>query len=83
MTMSATGEIATIGSEGWAVSLGTALTRWGRRRAVRARLTAERRAAVGQERRAELAERYVLDQELLEFKRVFERNAALARMYRG
>ena len=81
--MSATGEIATIGREGWAVSLGTALARWGRRRAVRARLIAERRAAVGQERRAELEERIALDRELLDFKRVFERNAALARMYRG
>ena len=59
--MSATGEIATIGREGWAVSLGTALARWGRRRAVRAHLAAERRAAVGRERRAELSERMLRD----------------------
>ena len=62
--MSATGEITIVASEGWAVSLGTALTRWGRRRAVRARLAAEQRAAVGRERRAELEERILLDEEM-------------------
>ena len=81
--MSATGEIATIGREGWAVSLGTALARWGRRRAVRAQEAAELRAIVGRERRAELAERIALDDELQAFKREFERTAALARLYRG
>ncbi|CAN5405337.1 hypothetical protein BH09ACT4_BH09ACT4_15630 [soil metagenome] len=81
--MSATGEITTIGSEGWAASLGTAIARWRRRRAVRAQLAAEGRAAVGQERRAENAERMLLEDELQEFHRVFERTAALARLYRG
>jgi hypothetical protein len=80
--MSATGEITTVGGEGWAVSLGTAITRWGRRRAVRARLTAEHRA-VGQERRAELEELIFLDEELQAYRREFERTAALARLYRG
>ena len=81
--MSATGEITTIGGEGWAVSLGTAITRWGRRRAVRARLAAEHRAAVGQERRAELEELIFLDEEMQAYRREFERTAALARLYRG
>ena len=80
--MSATGEISTIGREGWAVSLGTALERWGRRRAVRARLVADQRAAEARERRAELTERVRFD-DGAEFRRVFERAAALARMYRG
>jgi len=81
--MSATGEITTISGEGWAVSLGTAITRWGRRRAVRAQLGAEHRAAVGQERRAELEELIFLDEEMQAYRREFERTAALARLYRG
>ena len=80
--MSATGEIATIGREGWAVSLGTALERWGRRRAVRARLAADQRSAEARERRALLTERLLFD-DGQEFRRVFERAAALARLYRG
>jgi len=80
--MSATGEIATIGREGWAVSLGTALERWGRRRAVRARLATVQRATEARERRAEPAERVFLDAHA-EFMRAFERAAALARLYRG
>jgi hypothetical protein len=79
--MSATGEITTVGGEGWAVSLGTAIARWGRRRAVRAQLAAEHRAAVGQERRAELEERLLLEEELLAFRREIERTAALVRLY--
>ena len=79
--MSATGEITIIRGGGWAESLGFALVRWGRRRSVRARLAAEQRALVGRERRAELEERLLLEEELLAFRREIERTAALARLY--
>ena len=79
--MSATGEITTIvGREGWAVTFGTALARWGRRRSVRAAMAAERRAL-----RVErlIAERMIVDDDLLSYRTQLELTAALARLYRG
>ncbi|MCU1416586.1 MAG: hypothetical protein JWP32_760 [Schumannella sp.] len=76
--MSATGEIRVVGA-GWDVESYSLVDLWKRRRADRA----ERRAIEALERRAELAERLALEEELQSFKRVFERNAALARIYRG
>lgn len=81
--MTATGEITTIGRDGWAVTLGTALTRWGRRRAVRADLAADSRTAMTMERRAELEELLLIQRELEAYKREMEHTLAMQRLYRG
>jgi hypothetical protein len=81
--MTATGEITTIGRESWVVALGTAITRWGRRRAVRADLAAENAAAMNMERRAELEELLLMQRELEAHKREMEYTLAMQRLYRG
>jgi hypothetical protein len=81
--MTTTGEITTVRSEGWTVSLGTAIVRWGRRRAIRAELAAAQRANAGLERRADLEEQLLIQRELQAYRREMERATALQRLYRG
>lgn len=81
--MTATGEIRVIRREGWAVMVGAALMRWGRRRAIRADIAAQQRAAIGQERRAQLEEILLVRRELEAHRREVERASALQRLYQG
>lgn len=78
--MSATGQITTI-QPGMIVRLGEALTRWGRRRSVRADISPVYDEDM--ERRAELEEQLMLDREIRAFQQELDRAKNLRTLYRA
>ncbi len=81
--MSATGQITIIRGGSWAVRLGDALSRWGRRRSVRADLSDIYLGDEHSERRAQLEEQILLDREIRAFEHELNRAKNLSALYRG
>ena len=81
--MSATGQITTVGSGYWVVRLGDAVSRWGRRRSVRAEISDIYLGDEHAERRAELEEQLLLDREIRAFEQELERAKNLSILYRA
>jgi hypothetical protein len=81
MSMAMTGEI-TIVREGWLVRSAIALTRWGRRRRVRADI-ADIYFGEEDERRAGLEDQLLLDRERRAARQELDRIATMSAMYRG
>jgi hypothetical protein len=78
--MTMTGEI-TIVREGWMVRAAIALTRWSRRRSVRADIS---EIYFGDdERRMSLEEQLLLDRERRAARQQLDRTIAMSRLYRG
>jgi hypothetical protein len=81
MSMTMTGEI-TIAREAWLVRAAIALTRWGRRRRVRADLS-DLYFGEADERRASLEEQLLLDRERRAARIELDRTKAMSSLYRG
>jgi hypothetical protein len=81
--MSATGQITTVGRGDWLIRLGDAISRWARRRLVRADLTDVHAGDQSAERRAQLEERMLLERELQAFEHQLARAKNLTAVYRG
>ncbi len=79
--MMMTGEITTV-REGWLVRAAIAVTRWGRRRSIRADIS-EVYHGEEDERRASLEEQLLLDRERRAARRELDRTLAMTRMFRG
>ena len=79
--MAMTGEITTI-REGWLVRASIALTRWSRRRRIRADI-AEIYFGQEDERRATLEEQLLLDRERRAARQELDRIATMSSLYRG
>jgi hypothetical protein len=79
--MAMTGEIHTI-QEGWLVRASIALTRWSRRRRIRADIS-EIYFGEQDERRASLEEQLLLDRERRAARLELDRTIAMASMIRG
>ncbi len=79
--MAMTGEI-TIVREGWLVRAAIALTRWARRRRVRADIS-DIYFGAEDERRASLEEQLLLDRERRAARQDLDRVAAMSATYRG
>lgn len=79
--MAMTGEISTV-REGWLVRASIALTRWGRRRRIRADIS-EIYFGQEDERRATLEEQLLLDRERRAARLELDRIKAMSVLYRG
>jgi hypothetical protein len=79
--MAMTGEITTV-REGWLVQAAMALTRWARRRRIRADI-ADIYFGEEDERRASLEEQLLLDRERRAARMELDRIKTMSSMYRG
>ena len=79
--MAMTGEITTV-REGWLVRAAIALTRWARRRRIRADIS-DIYFGEEDERRVSLEEQLLLDRERRAARRELDRISTLSSMYRG
>jgi hypothetical protein len=79
--MTMTGEISIV-REGWLVRASIALTRWSRRRSVRADIS-EIYFGDEDERRTSLEEQLLLDRERRAARQELDRTIAMSRLYRG